>query len=644
MKKIYLLFALLMILFSSCNNYLDVVPDNVATLEYAFLDKVGAEKFLTTCYSYLPDFGNPSTDPAIMGSDEIWIHGLDSYYSGLTGSFYAYNIKRSQQNVNNPLLNFWDGGNSGKNLFIAIRDCNIFLENIHLVGKDLDESDRTRWIAEVKFLKAYYHYYLLRMYGPIPVIRENLPISASIDQVRVFREPVDDCVNYIVQLINESVPGLPLEISNVTTELGRINQAIALAIKAEVLATAASPLFNGNAVYSNIVDSKGVKLFNSSYDENKWKRAMEACKNAIDTALLANHHLYIFNDIRYPVSDPTKRVMSLRNAFCQKWNEEVIWGCSKNTTANLQSLSLPYLTLNDVQSSARQPILAPTMMSAEMFYSNNGVPIEEDLSYNYDGRYATSLANNQIYYIPNGKETANLNQNREPRFYANLGFDGGIWFGNGRFKDIGMGLATETSWILTAKRGQTSGKSSSMRYSATGYFAKKYSHFETVSLATVGTSYVRMVFPIMRLADLYLLYAEARNEYSGPDAQVYQYLDLVRERAGLKGVLESWANFSKYPEKPLNKEGLREIIHQERMSELAFEGKRFWDVRRWKIADQELNQGVKGWNVEGTTAIEYFNVITFEILKFTTKEYLWPLKQQTLRVNPNLMQNPFWEN
>lgn len=634
---------MLMIGISSCDNYLDVVPDNVATLDYAFYDRVGAEKFLFTCYSYLPDFGSPANDPAILGSDELWIHGEDSWYNNAVGSFNTYNIKRSRQNVTNPLANFWDGAYSGKSLFKAIRDCNIFLENIHMVGKDLDEIERIRWIAEVKFLKAYYHYYLLRMYGPIPIIRENLAVSASIDEVRVYRDPVDECFSYIVSLINEAVPDLPLEVANIATELGHITQPAALAAKAEILVTAASPLFNGNTTYSNMIDARGAKLFNTNYDENKWKLAMEACKNAIDTAHLANNRLYHFEDSRYPVSDSTKLIMSLRNVFAERWNEEIIWGMPKNTANNLQHLSLPYFTTNDIQLSVTQPILSPTIGAAEMFYSNKGIPIDEDLNYDYEHRYKTAVSDGEKYYIPDGTETAILNQNREPRFYSSLGFDGGIWFGNGRFKDIGKGTATETSWILTAKSGQASGKSSSIRYSITGYFAKKYSHFETSTTST-GIAYVRLVFPVIRLADLYLLYAEARNEYMGPDAESYQYLDMVRERAGLKGVVESWANNSRYPDKPSSKEGLREIIHRERMIELAFEGKRFWDLRRWKVADQVLNQAVKGWNVTGSNAIDYYNVVTYELLEFTTKEYLWPIRQQSIRINPNLIQNPFWEN
>ena len=634
---------LLLMLFSSCNDYLDVVPDNIATVDYAFYDRVGAEKFLFTCYSYLPNLGSPSGDPAIMGGDELLIHGKENYYSSNLGSYNAYNIKFGEQNVNDPLLNFWDGSNNGRGLFIAIRDCNIFLESIHLVGKDLDDQERDRWIAEIKFLKAYYHYYLLRMYGPIPLIRENQPISAGTDEVRVFRDPFDEGVQYIVQLLNEAVPDLPLEIQDRTTELGRITQPIALALKAELLVTAASPLFNGNSAYSGLVDKRGVQLFNTTYDDNKWKVAMEACKNAIDTALLANHSLYVFNDPRYLVGDTTQRVMSLRNAFGERWNTEVIWGISKNTTGYLQTYSMPYFTLNDVSLAKTQPILSPTLKTAEMFYSENGVPIDEDTRYNYEGRYETSVSTEEKFYIAQGAETANLNQHREPRFYADLGFDGGVWFGNGRYKDVGMGDVSETSWLISAMQGETSGKTSSLRYSATGYFVKKYAHFETVTTAT-DITLVRMAFPAIRLADLYLLYAEACNEYDGPNAETYQYLDLVRERAGLKGVIESWSQYSRYPDKPLNKEGLREIVRQERMNELAFEGKRFWDLRRWKIADEELNQVAKGWNVQAGTAVEYYHVVSLQSLVFTSKDYLWPLRQTTLRTNPNLVQNPFWDN
>lgn len=86
------------------------------------------------------------------------------------------------------------------------------------------------------------------MYGPIPIIKENIPVSAGEDEVRVVRDKIDDIVTYIVSLIDESVEYLPLNIQNEAAEMGRITRPAAKAIKAKILAFAASPFFNGNLI------------------------------------------------------------------------------------------------------------------------------------------------------------------------------------------------------------------------------------------------------------------------------------------------------------------------------------------------------------------------------------------------------------
>src|SRR3546814_15685696 len=101
----------------------------------------------------------------------------------------------------------------------------------------------------------------------------------------------------------------------------------------------------------------------------------------------------------------------------------------------------------------------------------------------------------------------------------------------------------------------------------------------------------------MRLPGLYLLYAEALNELNGPSETVYQYIDMVRARAGLKGVVESWKEYANNPDKPGSKEGLREIIHRERRIELSFEGQAGWDLRRWKELMDVLTDPVQGWDI-----------------------------------------------
>lgn len=644
MKKLKIIITIsVLVLNVACDKYLDVVPDNVATIEHAFLDRTSAEKYLATCYTYLPDLGVPSGDPAILGSDEWWAIE-DQYYNGRSANYAGLKLKKGELNSNEPLFNFWDGLNGGRACYRAIRDCNVFLENISKVGNDLSEEERARWSAEVKFLKAYYHFYMMRMYGPIPLMKENLPISANIDEVRVYREPFDEGIDYIVNLLDEAVPFLPFQILNVSSELGRITQPIAMALKAEILVTAASPLFNGNPDFSGLVDNRGVQLINPDFVPAKWNRAVKACKNAIDTCLLAGHQLYEFSK-QTNISDSTKLLMSLRHVVTDKWNKEIIWTASKLSMYDYQRATTPFFFKEQAQWTPTDPYMCPTLRMAELFYSNNGVPIEEDIQFKYNDRFMTEPAPaDHKYYIQPGYTTSKINIGREARFYANLAFDGAIWFGNGRYKDVGMGASNEQPWVIQTKKGEAQGQMSNLRYSLSGYWVRKTSHFESVSTSSSSNVIVRSTFPVIRLADLYLLYSEALNEaLEAPDQEVYQYIDLVRERAGLSGVLESWQSSSRFPSKPLTKEGLREIIQHERMIELAFEGKRFWDIRRWKTAHYWLNQPIRGLNAFGETPQEFSKVRILYIPEFSTKDYLFPIRQYNLRVNTNLIQNPYWQ-
>lgn len=644
MKKLKITILIFTLVFNfACSDYLDVVPDNVPTIDHAFLDRTSAERYLATCYTYFPNLSDPGDDPSILGSDEWWAIE-DDYYNSRNQSYAGLKIKKGEQNSNNPLFNAWDGYNGGRACYRAIRDCNVFLENIGKVGSDLSEEEAIRWIAEVKVLKAYYHFYLMRMYGPIPLVKENLPISADIEEVRVYRDPFDEGIDYIVGLIDEATRDLPLEILNVSTELGRITKPIALALKAQILVTAASPLFNGNPDLSGLVDNRGIQLASTEYDPTKWTRAATACKNAIDTCLIAGHELYEFTK-QTNVSDSTKRLMSLRHVVTDQWNKEIIWTEYKLTMYNYQRATTPFFMIEQAQWTPTDPYMCPTLRMAELFYTQNGVPIDEDTQFDYQGRFDTDAAPEEAkYYIQPGYQTAKLNIGRETRFYANLAFDGAIWFGNGRYKDVGDGASDEQPWVFHTKKSEAQGKTSNLRYSLSGYWVRKTSHFESVSTSSSSNVIVRSTFPIIRLSDLYLLYSEALNEsLDAPNQEVYEYIDRVRARAGLPGVVESWQNASRYPSKPTTKDGMREIIRQERMIELAFEGKRFWDIRRWKTAQDWLNQPIRGLNPEGETPEEFTSVRVLYTPEFSTKDYLFPIRQYNLRVNTNLIQNPYWQ-
>lgn len=638
MKLLYTSFclaAVLLLITAGCRKYLDIVPDNVATIDNAFKMRADAEKYLFTCYNNLPQFGNEGADPGFMTGDEFAT--VYPVLGNINGSLYK--IARGEQNIVSPIANYWDN-----KYFQALRECNIFLENVDKV-RDLTDFEKQRWVAEVKFLKAYYHYYLVRMYGPIPIIKKNLPISASVEEVKVKRQHVDSVFNYTVSLIDEAAADLPMILPNEFSELGRITKPIALAIKAEILTTAASPLYNGNQNYANFRNKDNEPLFSNTVSAEKWQRAVQACREAIAVCEANGHRLYEFvpRSVTTKVSDSTQRLMSIRAAVTDKWNVELIWGASNSTGGGgrgFQSLSQARLSpfTGTIPNESIGSMLAPPIHIAEMFYSNNGVPIEEDKSYKYGTRF-TSLRKalkSERYYIREGYTTVQLNFDREPRFYADLGFDGGIWFGQGKNDD-------DNTWVLEGKLGQTGGRQGASLYSVTGYWPKKLANYNnTINDPAQQYNVEGYPFPIMRLADLYLLYAEALNESEGPSAEVYGWIDKVRARAGLKGVVESWTKYSNKSSKFSSKDGLREIIQRERLIELVFEGKRFWDLRRWKVAENYLQRSVNGWDIAQREAVNYYRVKPIYTSSFSLKDYFWPISENSLIVNPNLVQNPGW--
>ncbi len=617
--------------FTNCSDYLNVVPDGVATLDNAFSNRINSEKFLFSCYNMLPNQNDPFTYPGNVGADEIW---WDIDVQGLNNRSGA-RIARNDQNSTDPFQNYWDGRRDGRNLWIGIRDCNIFLENIDRVP-DLEAWERVRWIAEVKFIKAYLHYFLLQLYGPIPIMDKNLPVNAKPEEVRVFREPVDDVVNYIVNLLEESMENLPDYIEETTTEMGRITKPIAASVKAKVLVWAASPLLNGNPDYMNFKDKKGSQLIPIQEDKNKWNRAVEAIKEAIEICHENGHALYRFQRGFEKMSDTTLLKYTLRGAVCERpiQNPEIIWAHPAYTNANqFQNYCTPKFFSNYSGTSE----LSATLKIAEQYYTNNGVPIDEDFSWDYANRYEVRIDTGLFhqYYIGKGETTANLNYYREPRFYAHLAFDRSLF--------EALAQKEEETIVIKNRSGDAHGVVFADCHISTGYFIKKLVSFRS-GTTTSSPSPWRFSIPLIRLSDLYLLYAEALNELKdAPDNEVYRWVDSVRFRAGLEGVLDSWAKYSTNPTKPLTKEGMREIIKRERLIELAFEGQRPFDLRRWKDAMRYMNQPVQGWDYQGVKLQEYYVVTTyFNNRNFTTKDYLWPLYNTAITKNSNLVQNPGW--
>jgi len=644
MKKLIYIFvaAVVLPLLNSCD-FLDVVPDNIATIEHVFRDRNSAESYLYTCYSFMPAHNNSQSNPGNMLSDEF---AVSKDYSGTNKT-----LTETGNNTTNPIINYWDGS---KSLWSGIRACNLFIEQIDNIP-DITAEEALRWKAEATFLKAYYHWYLFSLYGPIPIVDVNLSINATDEEMQVHREPVDKVIDYIVETIDKATPNLPLSLQGAElTEMGRVTRAAAMAIKARILVTAASDLYNGNNDYSTFKDNRGLNLFPvGAAKVEKWQRAAIACKEAIDTCKSVGLGLFTFatppgvkmNDSIRMELQPAMILGEILN------NNEAIW--IQTNVAAVQTYVIPQILYSGIATSTTyyggQNVYArenATLNAAELFYSKNGVPIEEDDEWKtnswYDNRFKADASyltrKDHRYYIKKDYQTVMFHLNRESRYYGSLGFDGCNWFGFGLADQENQYFVKDYNNPLTPP--------------ISGFYIRKFVPFRTsmdaknVNTTQNGMTYWNYGFPIMRMADLYLLYAEALNESDPTNTDILKYVDMVRNRSGLEGVVDSWTKYAVVDKKNKysDQAGMRQIIRRERMIELAFEGQGGFDRRRWKMMDQLLAKGtIRGFYPLKGESLESF--MTPDILwttDFKFRDYFWPIKTSNLQVNPNLVQNPGW--
>ncbi len=631
---------------NSCNGFLNVVPDDgVATLEMAFDLRSTAIRYLATCYSYMPVNGNTSSDPAMLCGDELWdlVGRIVSNRSDRVPNTF-FQVARGYQSASNVYANDW------ADMYEGIRCCDILVNSIDDVP-DMTQFEKNQWKAEATFLKAYYHFNLVRKWGPVPVIRESLPIDSDIEDVRVYRENIDTCFNFILRLLDQAYDYLPLA-NESSDELGRITQPICAAFKAKVAVFAASPLFNGNEEESALLDNQGRMLFPEKTDEEKlerWKYAMKACEDALKVCETANIRLYTIDDVKanYRLTDSLRQTITLRNAFNLRWNSEIVWPCTQiqsiGDITRFQQWTMPNMT-DHLHSTGGYRIIGVPMKIVDQFYTRNGLPIANDLD--WDGVNTQELkvgGKDTNYWLEENYMNVTQNFYREPRFYAFLGFDGGKWLGQlSNYND----LKPEDVLHIECRNGGHEGKSGGEQGPVTGYFAKKLIPLACAFTGTNAFTPYRFAWPIIRLTDLYLLYAEAINEAEGPNGlhskELFESIDLVRDRAGIPSVKNAWDNHSNNPGYYNTQYGMRNIIHRERLIELSFEGQRFWDIRRWKEAPHEYQKGIYGWTVIGYSPEDYYVRNLIATQTFGLKDYFWPIHTNYLDRNPNLVQNLGW--
>ncbi len=602
-----LLVAFYAIIFSSSCNYLDNKPDDILTKEMVFNDADNTKNWLADLYSLIPDplWGYFSYNYGYyMMSDEAQMaSSLGQFgWSGLM------NIQQGSWNATNmvPGEDLWG------DTYTKVRSALIFIDNVKVITDQRQTAELVeRYKNEARFLIAYYYSRMLEVYGPFPLVTKLTDVEASVADLKMARTPYDEIVDYLDKELLELSKKLPVSYDDVN--IGRPTAGMCLAVRARMLMFAASPLFNGNPDFSDVVNKDGTHLFNPAYDANKWKKAADAAKLVID---LPDYSLYA----EYNTDGSIDALSSCMNVHLSSVssNPEIIFPYPGKTNYYYEYHLLP-------RGSGWAGCISATQNVVDAFFMKNGLSIDAAGSGYIENGYSDSdNYYNTSYKWGNAAKTKglvtkagtyNMYVNREPRFYANIRFNGQYC----SFDD----LKRDHNFMNGGEDGKPSHDSP-----VAGYQINKALNPASRS----GVSFPYKPGTILRLAEIYLDYAEALNEYDPQSTDILKYVNKIRERAGLPGLKSG-----------LSKEDMRTAIRKERRVEFAFEGgMRYMDIRRWKVAEEVFATPISGMNVDATTKSEYFKRVNIQNRVFQKKMYLWPIYQTYMDNNEKLVQNKFW--
>lgn len=628
MKKqnsIYTLLIALLCFVSSCD-YLgvsDQLAGGLQNTEQVFDNVSYTKRWYANVFAGIPDYS---------GINSVNVGAFKNPWTGMCDELvvgYGNSSKYNNSDRNAANMGFHRYGDCYK----YIRQANIFLQKAHPImttgtqGDQLLEDELTQMKANVRFMRAFYHYLLFEQYGPIILVKDKI-YNATEDQ-DVPRNTVDEVIEYIDSELTAVASELTQEpIFEDKDYRAWPTKGVALAVRAKLWLYAASPLLNGGYREAlSVTNPDGTRLF-PDYDAGKWEKALAACKDFIDYAEAGRYELYkAYKDDNGAVIDPDKSVYNL----FQKYTHEIIWATANNDWGGMNGDAFdrriaPRCEKNGLGSTG------VTQELVDAFYMKDGFPVSataylpQSTLYQEEGYGTYKDQNDNFSKKYTNVTVSNRYLNREPRFYNTVFFNGRQWpvscnqvlFYNGGNSGVQEGQATLTGYMLF----------------------KRFNR--SVCLTNPGVASQFRPSIIFRLADFYLMYAEAANEVNPNDARVLKYLNLVRERAGLPDIE------TLNPAIRGNQELQRAAIQRERQIELATEGQRYFDVRRWMIADKNgegrQNGYVHGMNVRGeSNDKEDFNrIVEASQIVFNRKMYLYPMPDSEMRKTKNLVQNPGW--
>lgn len=644
--KQYILVASMCFGLTACNDFFESIPGTQFGLDETFGSKLRTEQYLNNVYSYIrevtdaihPDkVGGIFTEASLEGANR-W---NKTYAEWTNGSFNSASDQASEY---------------FSKYYQAIAKASTFIQNVDKC-QEATASMRGKWKAEARALRAYYYFELFRLYGPIPLIGEEIiPLDASMEELIKERNSVDECVDFIASELQKAIDSGDLLQRAGKANLGRMDVATCLALKAKLYLYWASPLFNGNTDYASVKNDDGKQLFPQSVDNSKWTTAKGAYEQFLTFATGQGYKLTeVYVDGKL---DPYASCRAIGEFFTTTWEaaDELIF-------AKLRDLydytywTCPKFTTYDDTGVTGGGGFYPTQEMVDMFFTKDGVPVEiaaagvpgendfvGEEEY-YDPNNASRLFYNSTTYTEKGSKVRSrvLKQwkDREPRFYVNVTYNGSIWLNEGKYDEK---MRTD----FTNGANGTCGKSkASGDCPDSGYLIRR-------GAKSSNNNGSKHFSPVLRLADMYLGYAEVLCMCSDLDNALI-YLNKIRTRAGVPDY--SFVAVSGKVTCPKSQNDLLNRIRRERIVELAFEWNRFFDVRRWKVAEGQndpehwiypsYHTGGEGGNVHGMNMDkdypQFFARTVFENrVAFSKKQYFMPIPYDDIRRIPALVQNYGW--
>ena len=589
MKKIYLLITAIVALtaFSSCDDFLDTTPNDR-------ISDSGIWNSPSSIKMYINDVYQSVNGPLYVWSSRA---GRDNIGGGpfIFDNFMTGDLWYTSGNLFN--YSQW-GKSTGLGALLRWEDCYNNIRKINNALAELNKSTvldakvKERYLGDMHFWRAMLYYELFRFYGQVPIIDH----SQNRHEEEIFnpRDKETDVVAFFIADFEKAIEYLPTDIPN--EELGRATKGAAIGL----LSTAYLYLAG---VMPDIIGDQAKEYYKKSY---------ELADTFITGELSTKYGLF--------KEDATDKADAYHSIFtaANEYNKEVIF--------DIQYVS-------DGVDAAGTGRRGHDLMGVS---HPGSFGQDTDGSYGGWGRNTPTqnlvdefrMADGSAFDWNNPEHAANPFENREPRFYASILYNGVQWRGGTLYSSTN--LPVEGLPANSIKRGTNS-------YTMTGYYMKKlidptkrggtpnrYAPYEGADQNLI----------VLRYAEILLTYAEAKNEYSGPDANVFSALNKVRNRGGLESV------------SGLSQPELREAIRKERHIELCFENKRYFDIMRWRKGPEIIGKDVYGMDVtyemvDGKPVARYNRVLLVQKTGSfqAPKNYLMPVPDGVTGRNPNLLPN-----